>query len=80
MIADSIKTGMLEDMKETFVSPQELKSIIDGKERPKKRQSNYVGPDVPLASPLDPEYARNHREAFEYEKNKKIEAIKQRLA
>lgn len=80
MIADSIKTGMLEDMKETFISPQELKNIIDGKEKPKKRQANYVGPDVPLSSPLDPEHARNHREAFEYEKNKKIEAIKLRLA
>jgi hypothetical protein len=57
-------------MKETFKTPQDPKNTLQDK--PKKRFATSMGPDVPLSSPLDPEHARNHREAYEYEKNKKI--------
>lgn len=73
MIADSIKTGMLEDMKETFTSPQDLQKLIEGKDKLKKRQSHYVGPDVPLACPLDPELASIHRNALELHNKTRME-------
>lgn len=70
MIADSIKSGLLGDLKETFPvsNPLDPKSLT----KTKKKITTSTGPDLPLSTPLDPEHARNHREALEYEKNKKI--------